>query len=91
MCELAGLPDKALVSKLLTAIKIGVHIGHIGSRHYTHASNLSSAFQHLEVIDQELANERDVGRILGPFMTSPIYPLHCLGLGAIPKRNGNGV
>ena len=29
---------------------MGVRIGHTGSRHYTHACNLSSAFQHPEVI-----------------------------------------
>ena len=86
--ELTGHPDKAWVSKLLTAIKIGVRIGHTGPRHYTHARNLSSAFQHPEVIDQELAKECDAGRILGPFTTSPIYPLQCSGLGAIPKKNG---
>ena len=86
--ELAGHPDKAWVSKLLTAIKIGVRIGHMGLRHYTHARNLSSAFQYPEVIDQELAKECDAGRILGPFTTSPIYPLQCSGLGAIPKKNG---
>ena len=86
--ELAGHPDKAWVSKVLTAIKIGVRIGHTDPRHYTHARNLSSAFQHPEVIDQELAKERDVGRILGPFTTTLIYPLHCSGFGAIPKKNG---
>ena len=86
--ELAGHPDKAWVSKLLTAIKIGVRIGHTGPRHYTHARNLSSAFQHPEVIDQELAKEYDAGRILGPFTTSPIYPLQCSGLGAIARKNG---
>ena len=69
--------DKAWVSKLLTAIKIDVRIGHPGPRHYTHARNLSSAFQHPEVIDQELTKECDAGRILGPFTTSLIYPLHC--------------
>ena len=68
--------------------KIGVRIGHTGPWHYTHACNLSSAFQHPEVIDQELAKECDAGRILGPFTTSPIYPLHCSGLGMIPKKNG---
>ena len=86
--KLAGHPDKAWVSKLLTAIKIGVRIGHTGPRHYTHARNLSLAFQHPEVIDQELAKEHDAGRILGPFTTPPIYPLHCSGLGMIPKKNG---
>ena len=86
--ELAGHPDKAWVSKLLTAIKIDVCIGHTGSRHYTHAHILSSSFQHPEVIDQELAKERDAGHMLGPFTTSPIYPPHCSGLCTVPKKNG---
>ena len=73
--EPARHPDKSWVSKLLTAIKIGVRIRHTGAQHYTHARNLSSAFQHPEVI------------VLGPFTKSPIYPLQCSGLGAIPKKN----
>ena len=62
-------------------------IGHIGPRYFTHTRNLSLAFQHPEVIDQQLAKEVDAGRILGPFTTPPIYPLHCLCLSAIPKKN----
>ena len=86
--ELAGHPDKAWVSKLLTAIKIGVRIGHTGPRHYTHATCPQHSSTLRSCIDQELANECDRGRILGPFTTPLIYPLHCSGLGTIPKKNG---
>ena len=75
--ELVGHPDKAWVSRNRT------HWPSI----FTHACNLSSAFQHPEVIDQELAKEVDASRILGPLTTPPIYPLHCLCLSAIPKKN----
>ena len=88
MLNLSPSSQDILTKCLLHAIKTGLRIGHTGFRHYTHARNLSSAFQHPEIIDQVLAKERVTGRILGPFTTSPIYPLHCSGLGAIPKRNG---
>ena len=48
----------------------------------------TTCLRHSSTIDQELSKECDAGHILGPFTTSPIYPLHCSGLGTIPKKNG---
>ena len=49
------------VSKMLIVIKIGVRIGHTDPQHYAHACNLSSSFQ---IIDKELAKERDASLAL---------------------------
>ena len=85
-CQLTGHPDKAWVSKPLAAIKL-VYAYDTLAPNTTHM-HTTCIWQHPEVIDQELAKERDAGWILGPFTISPIYSLHCSGLRAIPQKNG---
>ena len=52
------------------------------------ARNLSSAFQHPEVVSSELQKEVAAGRVLGPFADRPLPNLRTSGLGAAPKKNG---
>ena len=86
--ELAHHPNKAFVSWLLDAIDNGVSLGYAGPRIPHSSPYLTSAYTHSAVIDQELAKEREAGRILGPFTTPPIPNLRCSGLGVVPKKNG---
>ena len=84
--ELANHPDKAWVSRLLNGIKMGVDIGYRGPRGPQDSPNLSSAYQHPNIIQAELQKELDAGRVQGPFPARPMPSLHCSGLGVVPKK-----
>ena len=86
--ELASHPDKTWVSWLLKAIKHGTTLGYDGPRGPMKAGNLSSAFQHARIVDEEIAKECNAGRLLGPFETPPLENLKCSGVGVVPKKNG---
>ena len=86
--ELVNHSDRAWVSWLLHGIKCGIKVGYDGPRSPIKANNLASAYKNLHIIDTELAKECAAGRILGPFSSSPLPNLPCLGLGVVPKKNG---
>jgi hypothetical protein len=86
--ELKNHPDKTWVSWLLDAIEKGTTLGYDGPRGSMKARNLTSAFQHTHVIDQEIDKECKAGRILGPFQDQPLENLKCSGVGVVPKKNG---
>ena len=52
--------------------------------------NKASAYEHPEVVDAYLRNEMSLGRVLGPFDSSPIPDLHISGFGVIPKAGQPG-
>ena len=84
--ELVNHPDKAFVSRLLEGIRHGVSIGYQGPRGPTNTCNLSSAYEHPDVIESELQKEVNSGRIQGPFVERPLPALRCSGLGVVPKK-----
>ena len=86
--ELTNHPDKAWVSWLLNAIHQGVTIGYDGPRGPMIAKNLPSAYQHEQILTQEIQKECSAGRLLGPFTSLPIENLKCSGVGVVPKKNG---
>ena len=49
-------------------------------------TNLLSALQKPDAIDDKLAKELMLGRIVGPFLTRPLPSLHTSPLGLIPKK-----
>ena len=84
--ELTQHPDKAWVSRLLSGITHGVDIDYMGPREPMDAPNLLSARTHPHVIQVQLQNEVDAGRIRGPFTVRPLPALRCSGLGVVPKK-----
>ena len=53
------------------------------------ATNLRSASDHTEVIDEALQKELANNRMAGPY-TNPPYPnLRCSGVGVVPKKDGS--
>lgn len=84
--ELANHPNKAFASRLLKGIRQGVSIGYEGPRSPTNTRNLSSAYQHPDVIEAELQKEVNSGRIRGPFVERVLPALRCSGLGVVPKK-----
>ena len=65
--ELRNHPNPAWVSDILTGIDKGVPLGYHGPRCQRISRNLTSAFQHPEIIDNELYKEITAKRIIGPF------------------------
>ena len=86
--SLSNHPDKAWVSWLLHSIKHGISLGFSGPRYSHKSHNLTSAYQHPDIISSELSKEIAAGRVLGPFTVKPLINLRISGLGAAPKKNG---
>lgn len=89
--ELASHPDQSAVRFVLDGLRNGFRLGFNHSRKLKSAKkNKPSANQHAEVIDQYLANEVSLGRVLGPFPSPPLPNLHVSSFGVIPKRGQPG-
>ena len=82
-------PDSAFTSNLIYSLLHGFRIGYSGPHVASTASNLTSAFQHPEVIDEALHMERIENCIAGPYTQPPFPNLICSGLGTVPKSNGS--
>ena len=89
---LAPHPDRAFARYLCDGLQFGFRIGFKwGSPLRSTSSNMESARQHPEVINQYLHKECSFGRMLGPFPTSAgLPPLHFNRIGVIPKGHNTG-
>ena len=86
---LADHPDKTFVSKLIKSLTSGFDIGYFGPHTPMVATNLRSASDHTEVIDEALQKELANNHMAGPY-TNPPYPnLRCSGVGVVPKKDGS--
>ncbi len=89
---LAHHPDRAFVRYISKGLTEGFRTGH--RRVYplrSATSNMPSAFQHPEVIDDYLQTELSLGRMLGPFTHSQIPPdTHVNRMGLTPKGHNTG-
>ncbi len=55
-----------------------------------HEKNKASAIAHPEVVDAYLQNEVALGRVAGPFVSTPLPTLHVSSFGVIPKTGQPG-
>ena len=86
-CELQYHPNQALVSKVLQGLVEGFRLGfNPGNSLQSDKKNQASAYQHPEIIDAYLSNEVALGRVAGPFPSSPTPNLHINSFGIIPKK-----
>jgi len=80
-----------MVAQVLQGIKEGFNLGFDASVSLKAAKkNKPSAYQHAAVIDAYLGNEVKLGRVAGPFDSSPIHPLQISSFGVIPKKGQPG-
>ena len=86
--ELSKHPDKAFVKQLIYDLQHGCDISYLGPQFAHLTTNLASTSRQPEVIDAALLKECEVGRILGPFQTSPLPNFRASGLGLVPKHDG---
>ena len=90
--QLSSYPNQNLVLFFLKGISTGFRIGY-----QTHAPNLHScknnlqgALSHLEVVEEYLQTEIELGRVAGPCASSELPATHISRFGVTPKRNQPG-
>ena len=86
--ELISYPDRHFVNTLIDKLINGCNIGYTGPQ-FNHCSrNLHSAYQNPTTLDAVIAEERKLGRFLGPFNQPPLLSFRSSGLGLVPKHDG---
>ena len=85
-------PDRAFVQYLLQGISHGFRIGYDWAAPRLSASrNMASADEHPAVIQAYIDEERELGRIMGPFSPGDLQPeVHISRFGIIPKKHQKG-
>ena len=84
-------PDQSFVDYILQGLQQGFHIGYKrGGRLLAASKNMLSALDHPEVVQKYLQDERQKGRVLGPFDLGELPGLHVSKFGVIPKSNQPG-
>ena len=85
--ELASHPDRSFVYNLVNALRYGTRIGYLGPQKNRVSRNLISASQHPEVITANLNKEIQLGRVAGPFSSSPLPNFQCHPIGIVPNKH----
>ena len=85
--ELVNHPDRSFVYTLINALRDGTRIGYLGPQKHRVSRNPISASQHPEVVSANLNKEIQLGRIAGPFPSSPLPNFQCHPIGVVPKKH----
>lgn len=85
--ELSGHPDRNFVDTLINCLRYGTHVGYTGPNKPRVSRNLISANQHPDIVTSNLNKEISLGRVAGPFISSPLPNLQCHPLGVVPKKH----
>ena len=85
--ELVNHPNSSFVSNLISVLRYGTRIGYLGPHKTRVSGNLISASQHPDVVSGNLNKEVQLGRIAGPFPSSPLPNLQCHPIGVVPKKH----
>ncbi len=89
--ELQFHPDRSKVDYVLSGIAHGFDIGFRPNFQLSSArKNKASTIVHPEVVDAYLQNEVALGRVAGPFESTPLPTLHVSSFGVIPKTGQPG-
>ena len=84
---LVNHPDQKFVCNLTVGLSQGFRVGYRGGRFPRIAKNLPSANQHPSLIEGNLLNEVQLGRMAGPFESPPFKNFQIHPLGLVPKKN----
>jgi hypothetical protein len=84
--ELSGHPNRAFTSYVLDGVQCGFDLGFRGSDLSYVSRNMKSALDHPHIVDAYIAKELCVGRIFGPFESSPFPNSRCSPIGVVPKK-----
>ena len=73
---------------IVSGLRSGFRVGFDHSRRRelrATGRNMGSAYEHQEVVSDYVANEREHGRVLGPFCRGSGPPIHTSSFGVIPS------
>ena len=87
--ELDGHPDRNFVNSLINSLRYGTHVGYTGPHKPRVSCNLISANQHPDVVKSNFWKEISLGRVSGPFSSSPLPNLQCHPVGVVPKKHSS--
>ena len=76
-----------MVNFLVNGFTHGFSIGYTGPPLVHRPTNLSSAYDHPNVITSHVSAECTLGHTAGPFSSPPFHPFNINPLGATPKKN----
>ena len=82
---LEGYPPRSR-QYLIEGFRFGFSIDYVGHRSNFVSKNLLSASTNPKAVDEKLAKEIQLGRIVGPFDGHPFPVFHVSPLGLIPKK-----
>lgn len=82
---LEGYPPRSR-KYLIEGFRFGFSIDYVGHRSNFVSKNLLSATTNPKAVDEKLAKEIQLGRIVGPFDGQPFPVFHVSPLGLIPKK-----
>ncbi|XP_033745490.1 uncharacterized protein LOC117331006 [Pecten maximus] len=80
--------DRDLVAEVVDGFTEGFHLHYDGPRESKHCQNLKSSQDNIDATFEKVYKEIRLGRIAGPFMTSPIPNLRLSPIGLVPKKDG---
>ena len=83
-----GTPIANLLILLLIRFAM-VHVGYTGPQKPRVSRNLISANQQPDVVTSNLCKEISLGRVAGPFGSSPLPNLQCHPVGVVPKKHSS--
>jgi len=82
--ELSSHPNKPLVEWAVAGLRFGIRTGFSGDRAGYEHSNLKSASERPEPLQENIAKELRLGRLLGPLQSPPVHA-KISPLGIVPK------
>jgi len=77
----------SLKEYLVSGFSCGFSINFVGERHSFESPNLKSALEQPQIVVSKLNEEREAGRIVGPFSIPPFQNFCCSPLGIVPKKD----
>ena len=78
--------DRDKADMLEMGFRYGFKLGYNGQRKFHTSTNLQSASQYPNTVEQKLAKEIDQNRIAGPFLERPYPNLQISPIGVVPKK-----
>lgn len=79
-------PDQNIAAELIHGFSQGFYLSYDGPRHATDCRNLKSLLGFENVAIELITKEINLGRVAGPFTTSPLPYLRLSPIGLVPKK-----
>ena len=88
---LQGHLNSKLVQKVINGFQFGFSLKYTGPRGNRQPCNLPTAFTHSQELWKSVVKEVSLGYMLGPFDVQAIFPLICLPVSMVQKKNSTAM